>query len=478
MLRGDVMNSRVLMQYFEWYLDKEPHLWNRLRHDVKHLRNIGINSIWMPPCFKGISGSDDVGYGVYDLYDLGEFDVKGSISTKYGTKEEYVACINEIHEQGLEVISDLVLNHKMGADDNEEISVHEVSDTNKYQIISDKEMIISPTIYTFPARKDKYSAFHWNHKHFSGIDYDMRTKRHATFLFEDKQWNEQVDEENGNFDYLMGADIDFNEPEVINELTLWIKWYYEITHFDGLRLDAIKHIPAYFYKDYIKMIREYTHKEIFTVGEYWHGDVERLIRYLNEVDYEISLFDVPLHYHFYDLCHNEDYDFSKVFSNTLVERSSNNAVTFVDNHDTQPSQGLQSWIEDWFKPLAYALILLRKEGTPCIFYGDYYGIPHNNIAGKSKMIDKLLYLRNNYAIGCQDDYFDHNHIIGWVRNKEVNPLVILMSNKNEGIKKMYVGCAQWVFKDIYGYNPDVIVDEEGFGVFKVSSKSMSIYIRK
>lgn len=27
----------------------------------------------------------------------------------------------------------------------------------------------------------------------------------------------------------------------------------------------------------------------------------------------------------------------------------------------------------WFKPLAYVLILLRRDGYPCIFYADYFG---------------------------------------------------------------------------------------------------------
>ena len=58
---------------------------------------------------------------------------------------------------------------------------------------------------------------------------------------------------------------------------------------------------------------------------------------------------------------------SQIFNNTLVQKACMNAVTFVDNHDTQPQQGLQSWVLDWFKPLAYALILLRKDGYPCIF---------------------------------------------------------------------------------------------------------------
>lgn len=39
------------------------------------------------PAYKGQAGKDDVGYGVYDLYDLGEFGAKGSVPTKYGTKK-------------------------------------------------------------------------------------------------------------------------------------------------------------------------------------------------------------------------------------------------------------------------------------------------------------------------------------------------------------------------------------------------------
>lgn len=35
------------------------------------------------------------------------------------------------------------------------------------------------------------------------------------------------------------------------------------------------------------------------------------------------------------------------------------------NHDTQPYQALEAQISDWFKPLAYSLILLRDSGYPC-----------------------------------------------------------------------------------------------------------------
>lgn len=63
---------------------------------------------------------------------------------------------------------------------------------------------------------------------------------------------------------------------------------------------------------------------------------------------------------------------------TLVGDDPDNVMTFVDNHDSQIGQSLESWVTDWFKPLAYALILLRKDGYPCLFYGDYYGCGGEN----------------------------------------------------------------------------------------------------
>ena len=54
---------------------------------------------------------------------------------------------------------------------------------------------------------------------------------------------------------------------------------------------------------------------------------------------------------------------------TQVRQDPALAVTFVDNHDSYRSDA----VEEWFKPLAYALILLREGGQPCLFYPDYYG---------------------------------------------------------------------------------------------------------
>ena len=109
-----------------------------------------------------------------------------------------------------------------------------------------------------------------------------------------------------------------------------------------------------------KKFKKESKQELFTVGEYWSGDVSKLHRYITETEGEISLFDVPLHYNLYNASNDANYDLSKILEHTLLKENSSKAVTFVDNHDTQPGQSLASFVERWFKPAAYSIILLKK----------------------------------------------------------------------------------------------------------------------
>ena len=281
----------------------------------------------------------------------------------------------------------------------------------------------------------------------------------------------------------MGSVTDFQNLDVIQELHRWGSWFVDTTKIDGFRMDAVKHIHFGFYKNWLEKLRKDTGKELFSVGEYWSGDINKLIHYMQVDDYMMSLFDVPLHYHFYDASRsNGHYDMSKLLDGTLVSYDEFKAVTFVDNHDTQIGQSLESWVLDWFKPMAYAMILLRQQGYPCIFYGDYYGIPHNQISGLRDTLDILLYLRKNLAYGIQHDYFDDPHVVGFTRSgdaKHTGGLAVLLSDQMGGQKKMCIDTtyAHVCYRDcLHPEKDSVILDENGCGNFLVDSGSLSIYI--
>ena len=478
--------NETMIQLFEWYLPADCSLWNKTAMEAEYLSDLGINYIWLPPAYKGIGGNAEVGYGVYDLYDLGEFDQKGSVKTKYGSKEEYINCIKALKQYRIKVLADIVFNQKMGADESEKVIAIEDNPINRNQAISEPHEITAWTKFTFPGRNNTYSDFKWNWTHFHGVDWDESQKKSSVFRFYGKHWDESVDKEKGNFDYLMGCDVDLNNVDVVEELTNWGKWYLQTTNVDGFRIDAIKHIRASFFVDWLKDLSEFSQKNLFTVGEYWSSNVYSLKSYLEETNNAISLFDVPLHYNLFNASHsNGHFDMRTIFSNTLVSVAPERAVTFVDNHDTEPGQSLESWVSDWFKPHAYSLILLRKEGLPCIFYGDLYGIPTKQISAKKELLEKLLYARNHFAYGTQTDYFNDPNIIGWVREGDsehyMSGMVVIMTVSTGGCLQMNVGkrLANSVLYDYLGNMQEpVYVDQDGNGIFYVKDGSVSVWVKK
>ena len=160
------------------------------------------------------------------------------------------------------------------------------------------------------------------------------------------------------------------------------------------------------------------------------------------------------------------------------------AVTFVDNHDTQPGQALQSFVQGWFKSIAYSIILLRNDGYPCVFYGDYYGIEHDNIEPVNDL-KTLMLIRKNRSYGLQHDYFDHNNFIGWTQegdDEHINSgLAVVISNAGDGYKRMYVGnqnTGETYIDSLGNCEEEVTIDEDGCGNFGVKSRSVSVWIKK
>lgn len=472
----------TMVQYFEWYLESDSTLWKKVTADAKNLAEQGFTAIWLPPAYKGADGVNDVGYGVYDTYDLGEFDQKGTVPTKYGTRKEYLGAVKELHRQGIDVYADIVLNHRMGADETEWLDAVEVNPSDRNQVTSGNEKIEAYTKFTFPGRKGKYSDFIWIHENFDGVDWDASSQRNRIFEFVGKSWQKDVDTESGNYDYLMGADVDFDNQAAVDELYRWGEWYYETVGMDGFRLDAVKHIESDFYLGWLSHLREKYGREFFTVGEYWNGNVDVLLKYLDRVQYCMSLFDAPLHYNFYTASRSDgNYDMRTIFDNTMVQRRPDKAVTLVGNHDTEGGQALESWIEGWFRPLAYAMILLRQEGYPCVFYGDLYGIPHNGVNPIGEKLTKMVKLRQTHAYGWQHDYLDDPNVIGWTRegDQEGPGLACLLTDSAAGSKIMYVGKghAGETWTPVFG-GEEVRIGDDGCALFSVGGGDVAVYIPK
>ncbi len=474
------MDKPLLFQAYEWYLASNHDHYKRLQELAPHLKQMGFSAIWLPPFFKATSPFD-VGYGIYDLYDLGEFDQLGQLPTRYGNREDLEKLLQTLTDLDLLPLADVVINHKAGADFSERFLATPVNPENREEVIGEEREIEGWTGFRFPGRGGKYSGFVWHYYHFTGVDYDNLAHEAGIFKIsgEYKDWAEGVSREKGNYDYLMFANVDHAHPDVIEELKRWIDWLLSSLPLRGLRFDALKHIDADFMLDYLRHLNG---RELLLIGEYWENNADTLIHYIDQMEQKMILFDVPLHFHFYEASiRGADYDLRTIKDNTLVDRMPTHAVTFVDNHDSQPGQSLQSFVEDSFKIQAYTFILLRKDGFPSVFYGDYLGIGGED-PNKShqRMIDKLLEIRRDHAAGEQHDYFEHHNCIGWLRTGDEHhtPLAVLLSNGQSHEIRMEVGrhLAGRAFVDYTGHQVgEVFIDEEGWGIFYTGDNSVSVW---
>lgn len=494
------MINQLLIQYFHWYYNDDEQLWNKTAHEAAHLASLGITGAWLPPAYKATAGGYSVGYDCYDLFDLGEFDQKGSVPTKYGTKDEYITAIKALKKHHIYTIADVVFNHKAGADELERVSVRKVDPDNRLEFISEVMEIDAWTKFTFPGRHGEYSKFIWDYQCFSGIDRAEDLEEEGIFSIQNQYgdaWEDVPSHEMGNYDYLMFNDIDYRNPAVREELKRWGEWYYKTCGMDGFRLDAVKHISSDFLNEWLDHLKQTFKRDFFIVAENWVIDnVEELESYLHITAGRMQLFDSILHHNFYIASQQgEDYDLSAIFEGTLVQSHPELSVTFVDNHDSQPLQALESYVDFWFRPLAYALILLREQGIPCLFYPDLYGAKYadKDTEGNDAEVElvplnelpQLCGIRKDLAYGLQRDYLDHGNCIGWTRagvdEHQNSGLAVVMSNGGEGYKEMEIGLshAGKIFIDALGHRTEEVqVNDKGWAEFHCDAGSVSVWVLK
>ncbi|WP_113074881.1 alpha-amylase [Petrotoga sp. 9PW.55.5.1] len=455
------LNNETIMQAFYWemgtgdYLKNYPEeekLWRLLAQKAPELSEVGITALWLPPANKAMNGIYDVGYATYDLCDLGEFNQKGTIRTKYGTKKELESAIAALHDEGIKVYYDAVLNHRMGADRTEKVRLSSQSPDKPNEEIS------AWTVFNFPGRNNKYSEMKWNWQHFDSVDEN---------LFEGKSWDWTFYMDN---DYLMGADVDYENLEVQKDVTDWGKWIINDIDFDGFRLDAAKHIDYRFINSWIDDIQNNTDKDVFFVGEAWIEDVSELARFLDTVDNEdLKVFDFPLRSFFVDMIDGADLRNLEYVGLINIDGYKDKAVTFVDNHDTNRDEDEKAGILRR-KYQSYAYILTREHGTPVVFWKDYY------IWGMKEELDKLLLARKYFAYGPgyevdNNDEDVYSYVRAGLPDVEGDGLVLMISDgESRKITTKSINSRQpnTTFYDFTGHIAErVTTDESGYGDFKV-----------
>ncbi|KAJ6494839.1 glycoside hydrolase family 13 protein [Mycena vitilis] len=514
-------DNPLMLQFFTWdTLHNEMSWWKHLECEIPKLAKMGFTQIWLPPPNKG-EHQQGRGYDAYDLWDLGEFNQKGTVKTRWGTRDELLKACQAATAHGIDIIVDAVLNHKLGADRSETFPAVPVNPQNRLEDAGPVRDIEGWTAFDFKGRGDQYSSFRWNHEHFTGLDWDHKTRSKAIYRIATKGrkgWSQYVANELGNYDYLLGVDIDHRNPgvqflfrrpahssfyvyrDVQKDLSDWGVWIIEVTFdfpgptrfptfcldYGGSRLQTRRyqaHRPQ-IYSPLFETRSEPSREVSHVLAEYWSGNLNVILPYIKAFQGETAFFDVPLHMNFHHASKDRSqYDLRKILNHTIAKEKPKDAVTFVIG------QSLESWVDKNFKIQAYSLILLRQDGHPCVFYGDLYPNEECYDADTSQNLTLLINARKRFAYGLCRDYFQDPNCIGFVRMGDlVHPgcAVMLSNTEPEATNavfihtiRMFVGRehAGAVFRSYMSQDGRVDIDADGWGVFSCSPNAVEVWVR-
>jgi galactose oxidase len=409
-----------------------PWWWDHLAAQAKPLSLAGFTAVWLPPVLKSalgaMPGAD--GYGSFDDYDLGSKKQKGSIPTRFGKREDLQRCAAILRANGLDIYLDMVEHHRAGDGAHApEAFVFRYLGANG-----------TPAAGRFPKDPDNFLPQVPRDPNLGGSPKD------------DRPFAREL------------APINGKPPHyVFDNLIAASDWLTRAIDAQGYRLDDVKGLSTDFV---LPFLNSKSMAGKFAVGEFFDGNrllVNQWIFNPNGMKGRPSAFDFPLKFLLTSMCNNPGrFNMADLDHAGLVGISPLNAVTFVENHDTdlQPSQKIVI-----NKMMAYAYIL-TSEGYPCIFYKDYSTDP--GCFGLRPQIDNLIWIHEVLASGATEQRWKDFNVFSYERTGSLRLLVALNNDPNATHTiRVATGFGPNVhLKDYTGHGPDVFTD--GGGVVSIS----------
>ena len=333
---------------------------------LDYLENLGIDVIWLSPMYP--SPNDDNGYDISDY--------KG-IMSEFGTMNDFDQLLSNIHQRGMKLILDLVVNH--------------TSDEHPWFIESKSSKTNAKRdwyIWADP-KPDGSEPNNWE-SIFNGStwEFDESTKQYYFHLFSKKQ-----------------PDLNWENPDVRQAVFEMMNWWFE-KGIDGFRVDAITHIKKNFeagdlpvpdgkkfapafdvdmnqpgIQEWLQEMKDksLSRYDIMTVGEANGVTPNDAEEWVGE---ENGKFNMIFQFEHLGLWSTGDTKFDvKSYKQVLnhwqkqLENVGWNAL-FIENHD-QPRR-VSTWGDDknyWYESAtSHATAYFLQQGTPFIYQGQEIGM--------------------------------------------------------------------------------------------------------
>lgn len=351
--------------------------------NLDYLQSLGINTVWLNPVFS--SPNDDNGYDVSDYR---------GIQPEFGTMEDFDALLSGLHQRGIRLILDLVVNHS--------------SDEHEWfvQSKSSRQSPYRDYYHWWNAEKGtppyRYSLFDVNHDAWM---YDSTTNAYYLHYFSRKQ-----------------PDLNWENPKLRNEIYDIMRFWAE-KGVDGFRLDAFQFaakdpsypvFPAGYEKNFVKYyamqgnLHSYLqemHREVFAkydVTSVAEGAGNSFQDAHDLVDADRKELHMAYAFDAIDLPKPEGYDlvqFKEVFTRWDSAFAEKGWLSiFLANHDNARMVTRYGNDSPAFRALSSKMLstfIMTMRGTPYYYYGDELGMCNPGFTRIEDYKDKST--QNEYA---------------------------------------------------------------------------------
>ncbi len=268
--------GEVLLQYFQI-----P--WRALTQKMPELAEAGYSAMWLPPPTKA-SGGMSVGYDLWDPFDLGGKHQRGGVRTFYGTEEELHEMVRTAHRFGIRVYFDNIMNHRAfdipGYNETTPIDIYPGMRPEDFHLRVTEDGFFRKWDNTRDWN-DEWQVMHlglsdlidiahetgaggWNHNHgphegahHPGIVFVRHPTNPEFYCYRVGAGGTAHAAMNGEY-VGFGPDNGITEQYIADHAWFYredvnayliraVRWKMDRTKADGLRLDAVKHVPSYFF---------------------------------------------------------------------------------------------------------------------------------------------------------------------------------------------------------------------------------------